>query len=281
MGAVDIVKQSIKYPFENKKVWLIIGVLFLLGVILEELTEFFEGNLLYHAFKIIYFIGSLFVSGYEVSVVHHGVKGLDDTPDFTFKEQIIDGFKSTMFYFIYFFFPLIIGVVVAYLLGVFSNAHKASVLLSSSPVLQHMIDNGAFLISSNYAKIAMIVPHGILINLAIGIIVTVIIAFIAFLVFTLFALIGHIVGEEHGFKKGFNIKFVSKKLKNIGWSLILSWYIMMIILIVVLLIIRSLVQMIPEVGPYLAALIITSYLFMMTFRSVGLVYHEEETDIDE
>ena len=71
MGAVDIVKQSIKYPFENKKVWLIIGVLFLLGVILEELTEFFEGNLLYHAFKIIYFIGSLFVSGYEVSVVHH------------------------------------------------------------------------------------------------------------------------------------------------------------------------------------------------------------------
>ena len=63
-------------------------------------------------------------------------------------------------------------------------------------------------------------------------------------------------------KKGFNIKFVSKKTKNIGLDLILSWYIMMVYnCCIINYSVLSCTNDSEVVGPYLAALIITSYLF--------------------
>ena len=53
-----------------------------------------------------------------------------------------------------------------------------------------------------------------------------------------------------------------------------GWFILFVIILMVLSLISGLIDMIPYVGTFINALIVSSFIMLFTYRSLGNIYNE-------
>jgi membrane protein implicated in regulation of membrane protease activity len=72
-----MVKISLKYPFENKKEWLLLGIIFCIIELFNAIAETLVSPEVAGIIKFISLIIAVFVAGYEVNVIHHAIHELE------------------------------------------------------------------------------------------------------------------------------------------------------------------------------------------------------------
>lgn len=275
-----MVKKSLKYPFENKKEWLLLGVVFCIIELFNGIAETLVSTELAGVIKFISLLIAVFVAGYEVSVIHHAIHELEGAPSFNWKKSLIEGFRSKVFYILYLMIPVVIIYFVAFITGLGKNIGIVTTAIKTHKYLSTVIANQGLSDAFKISQLSTIVPMDVINSLITGLIITSIVALVVIFLFVMFSVIGHIISDTHGFKHGFNHKLIFEKIGNIGWGKMLLWYISLIIIAFALLILATIIaEILPfEIGVYIDMLFIISYIFMAGFHYVGMIYTEAESE---
>jgi hypothetical protein len=267
MGSVDIIKDSLHYPLVDKKKWLILGVLFLIVSIFAVFSNVYHNSGLSSVSDIVNIIVSLFVLGFSVSIIASTIQNSDSVPDFNVGNNLLDGIKGLILYIVYLIIPIIITLIVAFVTGLFSNM-----------VDMFMYAAGNSTVPSNVAVVSTAfgnLPADLIANFATSFLITLLVAIIVFILFTLFANIGLArMAETGSLSKGLGLRTVFNKIGSIGWGSYIVWYILVIIVNLVFGIISGILMLIPYVGIFIAALLLSSFMAMFNSRALGLIYNE-------
>ena len=104
-------------------------------------------------------------------------------------------------------------------------------------------------------------------------ILTVIVGLILLVIFGLFGTIA-IANMAYYDKISAAFKFseILKRISNIGWGKYILWYVITILITIAAGIIGDLLRIIPYVGFIIALLLVYSYIFIYSGRSVALIF---------
>ena len=278
MNISELFKNSFKYPTKDWGKVLILGLLiiglFILMIISGISLLFAQAipiAIIFVIALIFAIIVGLIYSGYGLSVIRETIfnknVAIDDQeeslPEFKWSENIVDGLKVLVLNIVYMIIPVIITLVLAYALGVFSE------FASINQSLNIYNQTGAYL--PNSIATGYMVSNGY----AVAIVNTV--AAILSVVFSLFAFIAMAKLAESG-KLGSIIKFreITDTISRIGWGDYIVWFILLYIIIVVISFIAALIIFIPIIGFIIYLLIIPPFLTLFQSRSIGLIYNEAD-----
>lgn len=278
MNISELFKNSFKYPTKDWGKVLILGLLiiglFILMIIAGISLVFAQAipiAIVFVIALIFAIIVGLIYSGYGLSVIRETIfnknVAIDDQeeslPEFKWSENIVDGLKVLVLNIVYMIIPVIITLILAYALGVFSE------FASINQSLNIYNQTGAYLPNSIAA--GYMVSNGY----AVAIVNTV--AAILSVVFSLFAFIAMAKLAESG-KLGSIIKFreITDTISRIGWGDYIVWFILLYIIVVVISFIAALIIFIPIIGFIIYLLIIPPFLTLFQSRSIGLIYNEAD-----
>lgn len=267
MNATDIIKESLHYPFIDKKKWMIIGVLFVIINILNLIGLNYSA--INGATGMVNFLLEIFIFGFGVSIVLANIKGEQSVPDFNLRENIIDGIKLFILYFVYEIIPFIVTVIAVFATGLFTS------LLDAYNCMLQAAGGSVTSLTSNFAYYTGAIPTNIMGNLISGIVLTVIISLIFIIISMFFANIG--VGrmvETGSLKEGLNIKMILNKINLIGWGKYLSWFVLLIIVTLIIGFVSIFLSLIPFIGVILSGLILSSFILFFNFAAIGKIYNE-------
>ncbi|BBL62496.1 hypothetical protein MARBORIA2_07280 [Methanobrevibacter arboriphilus] len=276
MNISELFKNSFKYPTKDWGKVLILGLLiiglFILMIIAGISLLFAQAipiAIIFVIALIFAIIVGLIYSGYGLSVIRETIfnknVAIDDQeeslPEFKWSDNIVDGLKVLVLNIVYMIIPVIITLVFAYALGVFSE------FASINQSLNIYNQTGAYL--PNSIATGYMVSNGY----AVAIVNTV--AAILSVIFSLFAFIAMAKLAESG-KLGSIIKFreINDTISRIGWGNYIVWFILLYIIVVVISFIAALIIFIPIIGFIIYLLIIPSFLTLFQSRSIGLIYNE-------
>ncbi len=278
MNISELFKNSFKYPTKDWGKVLILGLLiiglFILMIIAGISLLFAQVipiAIIFVIALIFAIIVGLIYSGYGLSVIRETIfnknVAIDDQeeslPEFKWSDNIVDGLKVLVLNIVYMIIPVIITLVLAYALGVFSE------FASINQSLNIYNQTGAYL--PNSIATGYMVSNGY----AVAIVNTV--AAILSVIFSLFAFIAMAKLAESG-KLGSIIKFreINDTISRIGWGNYIVWFILLYIIVVVISFIAALIIFIPIIGFIIYLLIIPSFLTLFQSRSIGLIYNEAD-----
>lgn len=257
MEITDNLKESLNFPIQNYEKWLIVGVLFLIIGIFSFLNTSYPSSVMSTINTIVDIVLGLILFGYSISIIKATING-ENLPQFDIVKNIVDGVKVAVLDFVYLIIPTIITILVAWGTGVFSNFIK----------VVNIFANNATASSAS-------IPASLSTSLTYGVIITVIIAVILYLIFILLAYIGMArMAEFDSLKEGLSFVEVFHKISSIGWMKYVGWFILFVIILMVLSLISGLIDMIPYVGTFINALIVSSFIMLFTYRSLGNIYNE-------
>ncbi len=184
-----------------------------------------------------------FGTGYTLKVMKSTLAGYDELPEFDdWGGMLIDGFKIYIVEVAYLIIPFIIIFVGA--LG-----------------LVTAVASGIIISPSTYVELVL----------------TVIVGIILLIIFELFGTIA-IANMAFYDKLGAAFKFseILETISKIGWGKYIIWYIITIIITIVAGIIADILRLIPYIGIIIALLVVYSYLFIYSGRSVALIFKSGE-----
>ncbi|WP_409197530.1 DUF4013 domain-containing protein [Methanobrevibacter acididurans] len=254
MEITDNLKESLNFPIQNYEKWLILGLLFLIIGIFSYLNTTYSSSAMSIINDIVDIVLGLILFGYSISILKSTING-DVLPQFDIVKNIVDGVKVAVLDFVYLIIPTIITILVAWGTGIFSNFIKLVTVVANNSTTP--------------------VPASLSASLGYGIIITTIVAIIVFVIFILFAYIGMArMAEYDSLKAGLSFVEVFHKIGSIGWMKYVGWFILFVIVLMVLSLISGLISLIPYVGTFIAAFIVSSFIMLFTYRSLGNVYND-------
>lgn len=180
-----------------------------------------------------------FGTGYTLRVLKSTLAGYDKPPEFDdWGGMLIDGFKVYIVGVAYFIIPFIIIFV-------------GALALFYAAILQYNISATVYF----------------------ELILTIIVGLILLVIFGLFGAIA-IVNMAYYNKLSAAFKFgeILGRISNIGWGKYILWYIITILITIAAGIIAYILRLIPDVGVIIALLVVYSYLFMYSGRSLALIF---------
>jgi hypothetical protein len=184
-----------------------------------------------------------FGTGYTLRVTKSTLAGYDEPPEFDdWGGMLIDGFKIYIVEVVYFIIPFIIIFVGA--LG-----------------LVTAVASGIIISPSTYLELVLTVITGIILIIIFGVFGAIAIANMAF---------------YDDLKAAFKFGEILERISRIGWGKYIVWYIITIIIMIVVGIVGDILRLIPYLGFIIALLVVYSYLFMYSGRSVALIFKSSE-----
>ncbi|WP_458402608.1 DUF4013 domain-containing protein [Methanobrevibacter sp.] len=237
MNVVDIISDSIRYPFSDITKFLIVAVIALLAG-LSSLSEPLGINnfFLVMIFAIISIIFSLILSGYGLDVIRNGIVGSDEIPAVDFMKNLIDGIKVLIISLVYFLIPIIISLIVFMFFGVIGTG-------------------------LNHIGAATIVA-----------VVIAVIAFIAFAIFEIIAIARFAKTGEFG--DAFALGEVIEDVRRIGIGNIILFLIIFFVIAIIVLIVSVFIALIPFIGIVIAQLLVGGFIELFYNRGIGLLYSQ-------
>ncbi len=261
-------KESLKYPINNKKDVLVIGTIFLIVALIDYICIITGGetNILFYIINII--IGA-FIFGFLITIIKFTLEGKDKIPIFYFKKNLILGLKATVVKTIYFLIPSIILVIFA--LSINAHVNPMGGLLNSTLT---SLNQSYHLSGLEYANTIfyLFISENQMIAIF-GLFIYIICDGLTFMAFGRLA-------ETGSIKKALNLKLIYYKFVTYGWKKYIIWYIEFLIIANIFLISSQLLSLIPYAGFVIISFLITPYYLIFKYRSIGDMY-ETVTDYDD
>jgi len=262
MDISENIKDSFMYPTKDWTKILILGAFVIVMAVLIILSTFLSVSSIMMgqwAIPVILFIitiiFSIFVGliyeGYGLSILRDTINGIDDKlPEFDWGNNLIDGLKVFVLTIVYGIIPVIVGFVLGFLVGGYSDATTLSTLNNPN----------AYLASATSAMVAVNI-----------------ITFILSLLFSLVAMIAMArLAETGSFSSIFEFEEIFKTISNIGWGNYIVWFIVLCIVLILITVVTALVNFIPVIGTIIFLLVIPGFVTIFKSRSIGLIYNESK-----
>ena len=238
MSIAKILTDSFKYPFSNIAIFLIVGVLALLGDFQGVYHELgFEGTITSIVlFSIIAIFFRCFLYGYSMKVIKKGIENSNELPEFDFANDFVSGFKAFVITVVYFIIPMILSVIFSIPAGA--------------------IGYGLDLVNATVGFVGIIV-------------------LILFIVFGTFEMVATCRFANTGkFRAAFEFGEVIGEVKNIGFLKMLSFAGFFVVAFFVVSLVMALFNYIPYVGIIIASILIGGFMVLFYSKSLGMFYAE-------
>ena len=256
MEIFEILKDSVKYPFADIKMLLIIGVILLAGSILESIGAYIDNGIVVILGMIASLVLSILVMGYSLDVFKFAIDLDGAVPELDVESNLKNGVKVLIVTIIYYIIPCIITAVAAILTSGFAITKLAG--------LNNINATAAG------AAIQIFTPDFVA---AIGVVM--VIAIVLYIIFTLLALMGEArLARTGSIDDAIRFRQSYADLKEIGIGKTLALLILLFILVAIVIFIMMLVSFIPIAGIFIATLIGAPFILFMQNRAYGLLYSE-------
>ncbi len=255
---MNVVNDSVSYPFSDWKKILILGILILMGNIgpfILFVGTFVGLKNLYITLPVSivgYVLFGFFIHGYKFKIIQTSLEGISKLPAFNnWIEMFINGVKVN-------------------LVVIFYSLPAILMLLFTALTLLPIIINH----QSIDAQTILSVLSGVVVVL-IAVIYLIIIMPINYIA------IAHMADNNGKFSEGFKFGEIFNKIGRIGWVNLVVWYIVTSVIYLLISIFGAIISTVlsiltPGVGLIINSLIITPYQEMFLNRSIALVYISEK-----
>lgn len=248
MDLGKIIVDSIKYPFSDYKIFLILVIMTLITN-LSAMPNYFGIKSVLIRIPL-YIIGTilvnLLISGYYLRIIKMSLGGVIELPMFNnWIEMFIDGIKVSL--------VLIVYAIPAILIIIYS------ILVFVLPIIGH--------------PITTLVIHNLILNIAIPYSITILYMIIIGPILAI--AVAHMANNNSKFSAAFRFHEIMNKIGRLGWGNLIVWYIITGIIFVTIL---TLGTIIGWLGTFISNLIfsLTSpYLFIFLSKSIALFYMSE------
>ena len=257
MEIFEILKDSVKYPFADIKMLLIIGVILLAGSILESIGAYIDNGIVVILGMIASLVLSILVMGYSLDIFKFAIGQDGAVPELDIEGNLKDGVKLLIVSIIYYIIPGIITLVAAILTSGFAFTRLAGL---------NNVENA----TAAEAASQIFTPDFVA---AIGVVM--VIAIVLYIIFTLLALMGEArLARTGSIDEAISFRQSYTDLKEIGIGKTLALLILLFILVAIVIFIMMLVSFIPIAGIFIATLIGAPFILFMQNRAYGLLYSE-------
>ncbi len=284
MKVTEIIQDSLKYPLQDWKKFLILGIIFIILNIAYISRSLGEENVdLLAIFVGIAFVVGFLVNGYIFRIIKSSFDGKVELPKFDNWIDIgLEGAKVYIVYMIYLIPTILLSIVLissSYNVMLSSGLSTIDLIASFNSVLWQgtLIFISIIILFGTTVAVDVIIRLGIL--YPIGILYSIIITPI-FLV-----AIANMGYDEGDLKSAFKIREILGEISIIGWGNLIKWYIIMGIIFIAFWIISNIVLYFfslinPIIGGILLALTIYPYLTIFLARSMALFYLPDEEELE-
>ncbi len=270
MDITKLFKDALIYPTKDWGKLMILGLFMVIIAILAIVSgisiamgQIAVSAILGTIMGILLVIIGLIYNGYSLSIISETIKNIhnsDNLPDFNWSNNIVDGLKVLVLNILYMIIPIVVTIILAYLLGIFTDVSVFS---------QYLLNNASFL--SNPTAVDSLIQMRVNETMVQAIFV------ILAIIFSLFAIVAKARLADTG-KFGSIIEFkeIFNSISNIGWGNYIIWFILMLILVIIISFVAALILVIPIIGFVIYFLIAIPYLLIFSSRAVGLIYNESK-----
>lgn len=139
MEISDIIRDAFYYPIDNYKRWFMIAVVYAILLFISQFGSYMSVNYLAGNTSIIIItllvsvIIQLILSGFMVSISKTTLNKNDTIPKFNLEKDLLNGIKKVIITIFYVLIAIIITLILAIPLGLYSNIAKVTSILSSMP----------------------------------------------------------------------------------------------------------------------------------------------------
>ena len=257
MEIFEILKDSVKYPFKDFKMLLIIGVILLISSIFDAVGSYTENTSVMLLGMIISLLISFLVMGYSLDILKVSIDLEDTIPQLDLKSNFKNGLKLFLVTIIYYIIPIIVTVVAAIVTGGYAIFKLAD------------------LDPTGNATSAEIANHLLTPDFIAAIAIVAVVAVVLYIIFTLLALMGEaILAKTGSIDDAVSFGQSYRDLRQIGIGKTLAVLILLYIVIFIAVIIGAALFLIPIGGALIVRLILAPFLVFMQYRAFGLLYSQ-------
>jgi hypothetical protein len=262
MNITGIIRDALKYPLQDWKKILLLGIILLISSTLVDLAIFVQNNIIIGIITIVGLLLVLFVYGYSLRIINSSLAGNTELPDMNnWINMFISGVKVLIVGIVY-FIPIILVVVFTTIL---SPQTITSIFIGLG--LNPLAITGSFLEAILVQGLGNLVP--LLFNVTNTTITgTITLLYMIIITPVLMIAIAN-MGNNNQMKSAFKIRILLEKMGLIGWNHLIEWYIITVILY--LIIFAAVNVLYFAVGP-LMILILVPYYYIYQSRSIALIY---------
>jgi hypothetical protein len=262
MNITGIIRDALKYPLQDWKKILLLGIILLISSTLVDLAIFVQNNIIMGIITIVGLLLVLFVYGYSLKIINSSLAGNTELPDMNnWINMFISGVKVLIVGIVY-FIPIILVVVFT---AILSPQTITSIFIGLG--LNPLAITGSFLEAILIQGLGNLVP--LLFNVTNTTITgTITLLYMIMITPVLMIAIAN-MGNNNQMKSAFKIRILLEKMGSIGWNHLIEWYIITVILY--LIIFAAVNVLYFAVGP-LMILILVPYYYIYQSRSIALIY---------
>lgn len=262
MNITGIIRDALKYPLQDWKKILLLGIILLISSTLVDLDIFVQNNIEMGLIIIVGLLLVLFVYGYSLRIINSSLAGKTELPAMNnWINMFISGAKGLIVGIIY-FTPIILVVV---LTAILSPQTITSIFIGLG--LNPLAVTGSFLEAILVQGLGNLVP--LLFNVTNTTITgTITLLYMIIITPVLMIAIAN-MGNNNQMKSAFKIRILLEKMGSIGWNHIIEWYIITVILYLIIFAAVNVLYFV--VGP-LMILILVPYYYIYQSRSIALIY---------
>ncbi len=261
MDIVGIFKDCFSYPTRNMKIFVIIGILFVLGNFLDAFDYGLLGIGISSVIEIIFMILSIVINGlilpgYVLSIIRGTVNGSDVVPSLSLVRNFIDSLKVIIMSIVY---MIPIGIIL--LVSVFALN------------LFELFDSLLFYVNNYGSNYMNYVPDDLLINFGTALLIIGIILMVLGILYIIIVYIAQArLAKYDSLKSAFQIREIFNDISKIGWGNYIVYLILLCIIIGIFSIIYAIISALGVFFFIVATFFIYTYLQFFVARSIGLIY---------
>lgn len=269
MEISDIIRDAFYYPIDNYKRWFMIAVVYAILLFISQFGSYMSVNYLAGNTSIIIItllvsvIIQLILSGFMVSISKTTLNKNDTIPKFNLEKDLLNGIKKVIITIFYVLIAIIITLILAIPLGLYSNIAKVTSILSSMP--------------SNYPTFFVLqsIPPETFKALEFSLGSVMVLFGVLLIIVSIFLFLAQVsLAETGSIMAGCNIKALFNKMRRIGLGKFLTCLVMYAIIMFISLVLGMFVVVIPTYGVYIYYFIIVSFTSIFSARLAALIYME-------
>ncbi len=265
MKVLDIMSESMRYPFNNGRSFLMVCAVCFVMSILAVVMLAYDTSVIGLVCLIIFILLVLLLEGFSISIMRTTLEGSLDLPQFSVVSDFVMGIRSIIVTIVYVLIPLIITAIVAYAVGFFSTV---SSIMDQFNIMSAADPNATFNV------VFYTLPEDVLTSFSVQFLTVFIVALILFILFIFLErlALGRLA-ETGSIVKSINFVEVFRKISSIGWVKYICFYILLIIILAICNFIGSLLsQFVPILGIIISITFILAFTMIFSSRAIGLIY---------
>ena len=246
MDIGDCLSISFKYPFKDFPNFKFVMLFFALLVpLFYSIWYNTSSDIIISISLILLLVVILIIPGYLISIVKNGILQTGEVSNFNVKKNIVDTFKLFLISLVYSIVPIIVMLIVSFSFGIFAYSEVDLASLSTA--------------ESN--------------QLALGIIITVLIAILVEFVYVIFLIVAIARFAYHdSMSQAFEFGEVYRDIKKIGIGKLIGWLIVTNIIFNLIARFGLLLVLIPVAGVLIYLLVLLPFALLFYAYSIGCIY---------